>query len=138
MLAKHCALVASARQNKSVTTISPAVLGRLIGHAWRGNVREIANVMEQAVAVCPGAAIELGHLRATVAKAAKDAAVHVPGATMADIERWAILSTLEATGGATSKAAEMLQISIRKLQYRLQEYNRAPKTNRPGVADPGL
>jgi two-component system response regulator HydG len=41
---------------------------------------------------------------------------------MAEIERFAIVSTLEATGGSTVKAAEILGMSIRTIQYRLHEY----------------
>jgi DNA-binding NtrC family response regulator len=48
---------------------------------------------------------------------------------MADIERYAITRTLEAQRGSTSKAAEMLGISVRKIQYKLQEYASAPKSN---------
>ena len=48
--------------------------------------------------------------------------VRIPGSTMAEIERYAIVSTLEATGGSTSKAADILDISVRTIQYRLAEY----------------
>ena len=44
---------------------------------------------------------------------------------MADIERYAILETLKSTGGSTSKAADMLGISVRTIQYRLHEYGLA-------------
>ena len=47
----------------------------------------------------------------------------IPGATMAELERYAILKTLEHTGGSTSRAAEMLGISPRTIQYRLQQYS---------------
>ena len=40
-----------------------------------------------------------------------------------DLERYAILTTLEYVGGSTSKAAEILGISPRKIQYRLNDYN---------------
>ncbi len=46
----------------------------------------------------------------------------IPGSTLAEIERQAILKTLEAVSGSTSKAARMLGISQRKIQYRLREY----------------
>ena len=59
----------------------------------------------------------------------------IPGATMDEIERYAITKTLEATGGATSKAAEILNISVRKIQYKLHEYENAPKSARPSVAE---
>jgi DNA-binding NtrC family response regulator len=46
----------------------------------------------------------------------------IPGSTMADIERHAILKTLEHTGDSTSRAAEILDISGRKIQYKLRQY----------------
>ena len=50
----------------------------------------------------------------------------IPGSTLADIERFAILRTLEEVGGSTSRAAEMLGISSRKIQYKLHEYTVSP------------
>lgn len=46
----------------------------------------------------------------------------IPGATLAELERYAIIKTLEACGGSTAKAAEMLGISIRTIQYRMHAY----------------
>ena len=57
----------------------------------------------------------------------------IPGSNMADIERFAILKTLEAYGGSTSKAAEVLGISVRKIQYKLHEYGAAPKSLVPAI-----
>jgi DNA-binding NtrC family response regulator len=51
----------------------------------------------------------------------------VPGATLDELERYAILKTMEAVGGSTSRAAEILAISVRKIQYKLQEYSVTPK-----------
>ena len=56
---------------------------------------------------------------------AKGLGVAIPGSTFADIEREAILRTLEAVGGSTSRAASLLQISARKIQYKLKEYHDA-------------
>ena len=61
----------------------------------------------------------------------------IPGSTLADIERYAILETLKATGGSTSKAAEMLGISVRTIQYRLHDYNAAPRSDIAVVAGNG-
>jgi len=61
----------------------------------------------------------------------------IPGATLYEIEREAILRTLEMVGGSTSRAAEILGISVRKIQYRLKEY--AAGTTEPGGdSDDGL
>jgi transcriptional regulator with GAF, ATPase, and Fis domain len=46
----------------------------------------------------------------------------IPGASLDVIERYAILKTLEAVDWSTSRAAHVLGISVRKVQYRLHEY----------------
>ena len=56
--------------------------------------------------------------------------VSIPGSTLEEIEREAILRTLEAVGGSTSRASEILQISPRKIQYKVKEYHQ-----RGAVAD---
>jgi two-component system, NtrC family, response regulator HydG len=48
--------------------------------------------------------------------------IRIPGSTLAEVERHVILSTLEACGGKTTAAAQMLDISVRKIQYKLHEY----------------
>jgi two-component system, NtrC family, response regulator HydG len=100
-----------------------------VGHRWPGNVRELENAIERAVVLCEGSRIEEEHLPIDVAPAAKGA-LRVPGSTMSEIERYAILTTLDAVGGSTTKAAEMLDISVRTIQYRLHEYGVAAKTKR--------
>jgi two-component system response regulator HydG len=52
---------------------------------------------------------------------------------MAEIERYAILTTLDACQGSTSKAADILDISVRTIQYRLVDYGVTP----PRGADKG-
>lgn len=52
---------------------------------------------------------------------------------MAEIERHAILTTLEHVRGSTSKAAEILGISPRKIQYRLAEYREDDPSGVPAV-----
>ncbi|MEB2310800.1 MAG: sigma-54 dependent transcriptional regulator [Sorangiineae bacterium] len=124
-----------ARENqKPITRFSDAALSRLVGYDWPGNVRELENVVERAVVLAEGAQIEPAHLPPEVEPTIETrAAPLIPGANMADIERFAILSTLEAQGGSTSRAADVLGISVRKIQYKLQEYGRAPKSGVPAV-----
>ena len=95
-------------------------------HRWPGNVRELENAIERAVVLCEGRCIEADDLPVDVAPIAHGT-VRIPGATMAEIERYAILATLEATDGSTAKAAEMLDISVRTIQYRLHEYAKEGK-----------
>ena len=57
----------------------------------------------------------------------RDGVPPIPGSTIAELERYAILRTLEACGGSTSKAATVLGVSPRKIQYKLHEYAFDPK-----------
>ncbi|MFO0672177.1 MAG: helix-turn-helix domain-containing protein [Polyangiaceae bacterium] len=92
-------------------------------------MRELENVVERAVVLCDGAQVELRHLPPTVVpQDTTDGLPVVPGSTIADLERYAILKTLEACGGSTSKAAMILGISTRKVQYKLHEYGATTET----------
>jgi DNA-binding NtrC family response regulator len=71
---------------------------------------------------CEGEVVEAQALPFDAAPATIEGGPRVPGATMAELEKHAILATLDAVGGSTSRAAEMLDISARTIQYRLHEY----------------
>ncbi len=95
-------------------------------------------MIERAVVLAEGDSIEPRHLPAEVAIAVKRNDVPVvPGATMDELERYAIMKTLESVGGSTGKAAEILGVSVRKIQYKLQEYGAAPKSHVPALAVEG-
>ena len=133
-LALHFAKRYSEENGKAVTKISDRALSMLVAYPWHGNVRELENVIERAVVLAEGDTIEIGHLPGELAAESGSAGTPViPGATMAELERHAILTTLEACGGSTSKAADILGISVRKIQYKLQEYGAAPKSQVPVV-----
>jgi DNA-binding NtrC family response regulator len=113
---------------KRVEGFSDEALQALLGYPFPGNVRELENLVERAVVLCDGPRIELRHLPATLRKepdGAADAMPRVPGSTIYELERYAILRTLEACKGSTSKAATILGISPRKIQYKLHEYSAA-------------
>jgi DNA-binding NtrC family response regulator len=108
---------------KAIETIDSAALEAMVAYAWPGNVRELENVIERAVVLADSPRIEKMHLPPTLVPSdERDAPPRIPGSTIADLERYAILKTLEACGGSTSKAATVLGISPRKIQYRLHEY----------------
>jgi DNA-binding NtrC family response regulator len=116
---------------KTIETFADDALEALVEYRWPGNVRELENVVERAVVLCDGHRIERKHLPPTVVPNGEgDALPPIPGSTIADLERYAILKTLEACGGSTSKAATVLGVSPRKIQYKLHEYT---QTN-PGPA----
>ncbi|MEN9578278.1 MAG: hypothetical protein RJA70_1287 [Pseudomonadota bacterium] len=131
-LAEHFVRKFSQENGKDVSKFSDAALSRLMGYAWPGNVRELENVIERAVVMASGNVIDLEQLPPELVPAAKGSVgPEIPGWSLADIERYAIIKTLELHGGSTSRAAEVLGISVRKIQYKLQEYGSAPKSERP-------
>jgi two-component system response regulator HydG len=121
LLATHFLRRFAADNHKSIEGFTDAARARLVAHPWPGNVRELENALERAVVLCEDGRIDVAHLPVDVAPVSKGT-VRIPGSTMAEIEKYAILATLEATSGSTARAAKMLDISIRTIQYRLNEY----------------
>src|SRR3954471_17256476 len=110
---------------KDVRGLGPGTLNALLAHDWPGNVRELENAIERAVVLAQGREIGADDLPPSLRGARPDrreAGSLIPGATLYEIEREAILRTLELVGGSTSRAADMLGISARKIQYRMKEY----------------
>ncbi len=129
-LAEHFLARSAERRGKDVRALSPGVLSALFAYGWPGNVRELAAVIDLAVAACSGREIRPEHLSLTLHERA------APGATLFEIERDAILRTLEEVGGSAARAAELLGVSARKIQYRVKEYrggHPAPRREGAGV-----
>jgi DNA-binding NtrC family response regulator len=135
LLAAHF-LARFARENeRPVSTLTDAALDRLASYPWPGNVRELENVIERAVVLCEGSAVEAHHLPPHVAAFDRFAgAPKIPGASVRELEHWAILRTLESVGGSTSRAAQVLGISTRKIQYKLRAYRQHARVD-PGPND---
>ena len=121
VLANHFLKRFALENHKRVDGFTDAARAKIVGHRWPGNVRALENAIERAVVLCEGTQIEADDLPFESAPE-MHGAVRIPGATMAEIERYAILKTLETTEGSTTKAADILDISVRTIQYRLQEY----------------
>jgi two-component system response regulator HydG len=134
LLASHFLRTYAAENGKQLEGFAADALERLSGYAWPGNVRELENVVERAVVLARGREITGADLPPHLVPAKERSALQIPGATMDEIERYAITKTLESTGGSTSAAAGILEISVRKIQYKLHEYQSAPKSARESVS----
>ncbi|MEQ9320440.1 MAG: sigma-54 dependent transcriptional regulator, partial [Polyangiaceae bacterium] len=131
LLANHF-LQRFARDNdKKVNGFSDEARATIMAHGWPGNVRELENAIERAVVMCVGDEIVATDLPVDISPTSDTQGVRIPGSTMAEIERHAILSTLDSVDGSTSKASEMLDISVRTIQYRLHDYGLAGKKKSP-------
>jgi DNA-binding NtrC family response regulator len=128
-----------AKENgKAIEGIAPEALELMMSYDWPGNVRELENAVERAVVLAPGKVIDARQLPSSIRPTTiQPGAPAIPGATMAELEKYAILETLKSTGGSTSQAAEILGISTRTIQYRLHEYNEAPRSEVAAVKKSG-
>ena len=120
VLAEHFLQKYAAENHKEISSFSETARSKLLAHRWVGNVRALENAIERAVVLCEGNIVEGSDLPFEAATTTQGG-IPIPGSTMEEIERYAIIKTLEATG-STAKAAGMLDLSVRMIQYRLHEY----------------
>ena len=126
-LAHHFLSRYAAENGKALTGFADGAMEKLLRYPWPGNVRELENAIERAVIICRGETIHPEDLMVAAIDAAAEKQTPsgyppVPGSSLAELERFAILKTLEHAGGSTSRAASILGISPRKIQYKLQSY----------------
>ncbi|MBC8874708.1 MAG: sigma-54-dependent Fis family transcriptional regulator [Planctomycetes bacterium] len=101
--------------------LSPQAVRCLLSHTWPGNVRELRNAIQLACLVCRGDVIMPEHLPPKIADHVPDSDRQDPKAgQLLQIERAAILATLEECNGNRTQAAKKLGISRRGLIYKLR------------------
>jgi transcriptional regulator with PAS, ATPase and Fis domain len=126
-LAEAFARGAADRNGRPSPEITPPARERLLKHAWPGNIRELRNVIDRAVALSSDGPIDVEHLidlgRATLPPSRDEPpeAPLLPDA-LKEVERRRILEALDRCGGNQSRAAELLGISRKVLMTRLDAY----------------
>jgi DNA-binding NtrC family response regulator len=102
---------------------TPEAMAAIKRYSWPGNIRELQNVVERAVALCTGNMVELADLPDEIRRhsPADDQIVIPVGASMEEIEQLAILQTLKKTHGDKELAARLLGIGLATLYRRLKE-----------------
>ncbi|HEU0033787.1 MAG TPA: sigma-54 dependent transcriptional regulator [Kofleriaceae bacterium] len=127
LLAEHFLRRFGAEHGRTVR-LSNEALRRLEAYDFPGNVRELENIIERAVALSSGSAIGIDDLpvvKSTKPTAVEDAPAAFPAEgvdlerLLSDFERGWVMRALEQTGGVRKRAATLLGISFRSLRYRL-------------------
>jgi two-component system response regulator AtoC len=114
--------------HKRVTRVPTEVLEHLLRLPWRGNVRELENVLTRAVVLAPGEVLLADHLPPLEENATPELSSTLeplaqgPIPTLADAERVLIARALSATQGHKGKACTLLGISRPTLERKLQKY----------------
>jgi DNA-binding NtrC family response regulator len=115
-----------------VRRIAPEALEALVGWSWPGNVRELESVVERTLLLTEGDLIRIDDLPAAVRMRGSGVAAFLPieipdaGLDLERLERDLIKGALEKAGGNVTRAARLLGLSRRTLQYRLEKIQAAP------------
>ena len=111
-------------QRPSIKSIAPAAYHVLIRHRWPGNVREIENVIERGVLVTKGSEIGVIDLPESLRTESTTASEFVipPHRTLAEIEKMAILQTLQRTNWNKQEAAQILGLYRPTLYSKMKKH----------------
>ncbi|MGE5893974.1 MAG: sigma-54-dependent transcriptional regulator [bacterium] len=126
LLVEHCL-----RKNDATEkTISKSALNVLMQHEWKGNVRELQNVLERVVTLSEGSEIRKEMLPPEILRPVGSSSlvpdIDAPGfnldSVMEEIEKAYLFKALTMANGVKNDAAKILNISFRSLRHRLAKY----------------
>ncbi len=124
-------------------SVSPKALNMLVEHDWPGNVRELESVIERALLLAESDEIQPSDLppavRAGISSRRGPLPLDIPdsGIDLEEVERSLVLKALEKTEGNVSRAARLLGLTRRTLQYRLEKIQGESEAAATGPARPG-
>ncbi len=140
LLIEHFLTTAAAHLKRERKMLAPVAYRALLAHEWKGNVRELAHAIEQAIALASGAEIQLDDLPAAIrpGSAAETQTVTDGPASFKEakqriiehFERQFIAEALARHHGNVSKAAEDMGMYRQHLQIKLAEYGIDPAAYR--------
>jgi len=111
LIARHFLDRFNVQYNKNIRDLSPATVQRLLRYNWPGNIRELESVIERAVLFCSGKQLDPDCLPEEFHRPRLNNSSFVipPLVPMEEIEREAILQTLERTSGNVRRSAQILR-----------------------------
>ncbi len=108
--------------------VSRKAIEALQDYSWKGNVRELENIIERVTLLCDDEVIDVHHLPEEIRQATISGPVTVPSGgvnferLMEDIEKDYLLKALEKTNGVKTEAARLLNLTFRSFRHRLKKY----------------
>ena len=119
LLAASFLKIFAEKTNKRVTGMSKEFVARLQPQEWKGNIRELKNVIERAVILTDGPELKAEHLPLDIQQSLSESSSSFD---LTDIERSHIQKVLNHTKGNKTKAAELLGIGLTTLYRKLEDY----------------
>ncbi|HXA01952.1 MAG TPA: sigma-54 dependent transcriptional regulator [Cytophagaceae bacterium] len=119
MLAQYFLPISAHHVNKRVKGMEKEFIARLKVYSFKGNIRELKNMMERAIILCEGEMLSADLLPSELQDSSE---VKVDSLDLASIEKQHIRKILELTKGNKTKAAELLGIGVATLYRKIEEY----------------
>ncbi|HUL80830.1 MAG TPA: sigma-54 dependent transcriptional regulator [Gammaproteobacteria bacterium] len=125
VLAHHTLSRLASRQDAPTPHLTQPAQTALLSYQFPGNVRELENILERALALCSGEQIDVDDLQLPTAESSPERNAVEPGSPLGthleEIEREAILKALEQSRYNKTAAAKKLGITFRALRYRIKK-----------------
>jgi len=119
LLAASFLKISAEKTNKRITGMIKEFITRLQQQEWKGNIRELKNVIERAVILADGPELKTEYLPVDIQQSFSNASSSFD---LADIERSHIQKVLLHTKGNKTRAAELLGIGLTTLYRKLEDY----------------
>ena len=131
VLAEHFLAACAAEMNTPRKRVSQTAMDTLKSYHWKGNVRELENVIERAMILCEGDTITGEHLRLAPFASPEAMLMNIPmegtleeaaHTALSAAETLRIRKALESTHGNKTRAAEILKVSYKTLLTKIKDY----------------
>lgn len=109
--------------NKRIDGMTPEFLTHLQDHDWKGNIRELKNIMERAVILSDGPLLSLENLPADLQVTSLKTSGPLSAFDLASVEKLHIQRVLNHTRGNKTEAARLLNIGLTTLYRKIEEYH---------------
>jgi len=139
LLARHFVVQFSREFKRPVSAITPAAEAALLAYDWPGNARELRNVIERAVLLSEGEALQaadLDGLRRTRHPGRGDGGFTLPagGVKLDEVERSLVVQALERADGVQTRAAALLGLHRDQIRYRIDKFGLKSDESKEGRA----
>ena len=124
-LAQYFLKIFSAKTNTAVETMSKEFLEHLQQHDWKGNTRELKNVMERAIILANGTELTLENLPLDLQATNFNSQKTLSAFDLASVEKLHIQRVLIHTKGNKTETARLLNIGLTTLYRKIEEYGLA-------------
>ena len=126
-LIEHFLKEYAASSGKVVKEVTDGALRALLEYRWPGNVRELESVIERVVLLCDGGRVNREDLPAEVRTRATlldkmDFDLPADGFSLEEFERRLLETAMARSNGVIAKAAKMLGLTYKTMQYRLEKF----------------